>query len=154
MAGIKRKRIRTIKLTNTAGDEKNVPAGNVVKARSFLISGNCHSLAAAIHEITGFTLIAFREINDPNSLVEHEPHIRHVAVVSPEWLILDGYGISPLDRVSLERNWKGELFGSVAELDAAIKYDSEKYDRNWLPLEPMRMASFALPIVAMYYSAE
>lgn len=151
MPGLRRKKIRTVKLSNTNGDKANIPVGNVAKARPYLISGNCHSLAAAIHEITGFAFICFREINSHDSLVEYEPHIRHVAIISPEGWVIDGYGVTGLDKVSLERNWIGELYGSVEDLNKELDEDAKKYGRDWLPLEPYRVVSFALPIVSLYY---
>jgi len=148
---------RLITLKKVDGSRKQFTAGDIVSARDYLVSGNCHSLALSLHQITGFAFACFRDIKpEKGSLNEHlyQPHIRHVAVIDPAGWILDGYGVSSVSEVTENYSWELELFGSPDDLMSHIVKDAEAFGRVWLPPDPVATISFAYRITYMYYLGE
>lgn len=152
MSNDKRRAQYWIELSDVSGITKKIPAGDIVAARDFLMSGNCHSLALAIHSITNFSLVCFRE--NPSNLysTESEPHIRHVAALSPEGWVLDGNGVSALADVTRNKNWSVEVAQNSRHLRRMIELDASEYGRYWLPFEEEKLLPFAASIVSLYYS--
>lgn len=135
-----------------SGGKRKVPAGDILAGRDLLVSGNCHSLAVAIHLLTDFSLACFRELPNGNPHVEHEPHIRHVAAISPEGWVLDGYGVTGLADITRNKNWSVEIAEDESHLRKMINYDSSEYGRYWLPFEEKKLLPFAAAIIHLYYS--
>lgn len=123
-------------------------------ARDFLIGGNCHSLALAVHHITGFAFACFRELpsitGSPNENT-YEPHIRHIAVIDTNGWVIDGNGVRTISEVTRKSNWSVELVGSAHEMLELVSADANEYGRAWLEPDPSSMASFAYALAYLYY---
>jgi hypothetical protein len=143
-----------VRLNRVDGVSKLFPAGDIVTARDFLVTGNCHSLALAVHHITGFAFACFRSIKpevDALGAGLYEPHIRHIAVVDPNGWVIDGHGVRGLDEVTNNYNWSVQLVGSANEMMDLITQDANEYGRSWLPPDPEKLASFAYALAFIYY---
>lgn len=139
-----------VELSDVSGGKRKVPSGDILAGRDLLVSGNCHSLAVAIHNLTDFSLACFRELPDGNPHTEHEPHIRHVAVISPEGWVLDGYGVTGLSDITRQKNWSVEIAENEQHLRKMINYDASEYGRYWLPFEETKLLPFAAAILHLY----
>jgi hypothetical protein len=143
-----------VRLSRIDGVSKVFPAGDIVAARDFLVGGNCHSLALAVHHITGFAFACFRELPPcSESLKEstYEPHIRHIAVIDTNGWVIDGNGVRAISEITKKSNWSVELVGSAHEMLELVSVDANEYGRAWLDPDPNNMASFAYALAYLYY---
>lgn len=143
-----------VPLSRIDGVTKHFPAGDIVAARDYLVGGNCHSLALAVHHITGFAFACFRELPPVKGSLKEglfEPHIRHIAVIDQNGWVIDGHGVRGLDEITNSYNWSVQLIGSAHQMMELVSADANEYGRTWLPPDPDRLASFAYALVYLYF---
>lgn len=144
-----------VTLVNTDGVVEEYDAGDLDSASHFLTNGNCHSVAAALHRVTGYPIVLFYsdgfDIDEDDE--EDQEHIRHVGVLTPDGYLLDGDGAMKLTTVMARCGWDSEVIaGGIEELEERIKVDTIQHEREWSELDPDNVASFAGPILGEYYS--
>lgn len=148
-----RGKIRSVILRNARGETQSFPAGDLNAASQYLAAGNCHSLAAALHEETGFPIIAFYQSEEAcESDDDPDPdRVRHFAVISPESLVLDGDGAMGLRDLEAATGWIGEILqDGKKEMEAIILLEEREMARDWLPLAPALVSSFVGPVLEIY----
>lgn len=137
---------KSVTFTDINGTTRTLPYGDLNAASWFLSMGNCHSLAAALHEATGYDIIAFRNADD-----EDEGNIRHVAILTPDNYVLDVEGILDLDTFEYSTSrWGEKVPGGVVGLQKLIKQDQETYSTQWLPLAAEDCTGYVNELLAIY----
>jgi hypothetical protein len=134
-----------IVLTDINGTTQTYVPGDLTAARWELMAGNCHSLALAIHNETGFPIVAFYG-NEGN-------HVSHYAVLTPDSMVLDAEGVLSLDATLDCAGWIMEPVDGEEELVEMLNIDGNLHDRTWQPLNPDAVQSFVQPIVEQYFPA-
>lgn len=136
----------TVTLTDINGTTRTLPYGDLNAASWFLSMGNCHSLAIAIHEATGYDIIAFRNADD-----EDQGNIRHVAVLTPDGYVIDAEGIDTLDQTEyLTSRWSEKVYGGSKGLLKLIEADQEEYNTKWLPVVTEGFSGYVEPLLQAY----
>lgn len=141
-----------VTLTDFNGQTRTVPAGDLDAARWFLVGGNCHSLAAALHEQTGLPIIVFHRddwhpVNDDDDEYEADA-ATHYAVITETGHVLDGHGASLLADIEETYYWKGTILdGGIPAMRDLIEHDVQHLNRVWQPLNPDLVRSYVTPVL-------
>lgn len=148
---------RTVELKDFMGNTKAVQAGDLDSAEWFLVGGNCHSLAAALHQVTGYPIVAFyKGDNYPVDDDEDEyagDTVDHFAVLTPDGYVLDGTGAMKLDVVEGRTGWSSYEVGGIPDMADIIDVEEDEMERSWQPVNTDLVASFVAPVLARYRQA-
>lgn len=144
-----------VTLLDADGQPHTVTPGDLDTARHVLTAGQCHNLAAALHQETGWPIVAFfRDFDTDDD--ETEDNVKHYGVLTPDGYLLDGDGAIPLqdfqDLTGLTET--EQLPAGLDELTQHINWDTTTYDRTWHPLNPDAVRSFVAPVLQAYQHAK
>ena len=140
-------------LLDADGTPHTVIPGDLDSARDVLTAGQCHNLAAALHQETGWPIVAFfRDFDTDDD--ETDDNVKHYGVLTPDGYLLDGDGAIPLrdfqDRTGLTET--ETLPPGLDELADHITWDTTTYARTWHPLSPDTVRSYVEPVLHAYHA--
>jgi hypothetical protein len=144
-----------VTLRDYTGRTATLPAGDLTAAAPFLTGGNCHSLAAALHEATGYPIIGFIQGDnypyDEDDDEYEDETIKHFAVLTPDGYVLDGDGAMPLKIVEERTLWESfPVSGHIEGMKTLIQEEEQTMERTWQTLNPALVTSYIEPILNKY----
>lgn len=133
-----------VTLVDFNGTRRDIALGDLPSASWFLVAGNCHSFAAALHDKTGLPIVAFY-----TSSSDEDEHIAHFAVITPEGLVIDGDGVMPVALIEARTGWEHQVLdGGISEMIELISYEQDFQGRHWQRLRPELVESFVYGALA------
>lgn len=133
-----------IDLTDANGCIHRIREGDIESAGYVLTFGHCHNMAAALHERTGWPIVAFYDFTENSD----EDNVKHFAVLSPNGHVVDGDGSITLEEFEARTGMEHErLPDGLPALQEHIDWDSNAHERSWQPLSPDLVKSFVEPIL-------
>jgi hypothetical protein len=136
--------------TSPANPAPELPYGPLgeLRAKWALTMGECHNLALAVHEHTGWPLIGFSPwLEDDHGTTGI---LTHVAVLTPDGYVLDGHGVTPVGHAEENLESDHTVINSIKDLETWMAADTINGSSEWLPTRPADFTGYVPQILAQY----